>query len=92
MPESLGNEDSAKCCCRDGSGVVGRRKRAEVLPKRAALRPRATKKYESVAQACRASPSCAGQSGVIVSGELGAVGRSHGRAAIISAIISGIFV
>ena len=55
MPESLGNEDSAKCCCRDGSGVVGRRKRAEVSLKRAVLHPRATKMYESVAQACRAA-------------------------------------
>ena len=55
MPESLGNEDSAKCCCRDGSGVVGRRKRAEVSLKRAALRPRAAEMRESVAQACRAA-------------------------------------
>ena len=46
MPESLGNEDGAKCCCRDGSGVVGRWKRAEVSLKRAALHPRATKMYE----------------------------------------------
>ena len=57
MPESLGNEDSAKCCCRDGSGVVGRRKRAEVSLKRAVLHPRATKMYESVAQESRAAPS-----------------------------------
>ena len=57
MPESLGNEDSAKCCCRDGSGVVGRWKRAEVSLKRAALHPRATKMYESVAQESRAVPS-----------------------------------
>ena len=57
MPESLGNEDSAKCCCRDGSGVVGRRKRAEVSLKRAALRPRAAEMRESVAQACRAALS-----------------------------------
>lgn len=35
--------------------TFGRRKRAEVSLKRAVLRPRATKKYESVAQACRAS-------------------------------------
>ena len=55
MPESLGNEDSAKCCCRDGSGVVGRWKRAEVSLKRAALHPRATKMYESVAQESRAA-------------------------------------
>ena len=57
MPESLGNEDSAKCCCRDGSGVVGRWKRAEVSLKRAVLHPRATIKYESVAQVSRAAPS-----------------------------------
>ena len=37
--------------------TFGRRKRAEVSPKRAVLRPRATKKYESVAQACRAASS-----------------------------------
>ena len=55
MPESLGNEDSAKCCCRDGSGVVGRWKRAEVSLKRAALHTRATKMYESVAQESRAA-------------------------------------
>lgn len=53
MPESLGNEDSAKCCCRDGSGVVGRWKRAEVSLKRAALHTRATKMRGSVTQACR---------------------------------------
>ena len=55
MPESLGNEDSAKCCCRDGSGAVGRWKRAEVSLKRAALHTRATKMYESVAQESRAA-------------------------------------
>ena len=53
----MGNEDSAKCCCRDGSGVVGRWKRAEVSLKRAALHTRATKMYESVAQESRAVPS-----------------------------------
>ena len=57
MPESLGNEDSAKCCCRDGSGVVWRWKRAKVSLKRAVLHPRATKMYESVAQESRAAPS-----------------------------------
>ena len=57
MPESLGNEDSAKCCCRDGSGAVGRWKRAEVSLKRAALHTRATKMYESVARESRAVPS-----------------------------------
>ena len=38
-------------CC-----TLGRRKSAKVLPKRAVLHPRATKMYESVAQACRAVP------------------------------------
>ena len=144
MPESLGNEDSAKCCCRDGSGVVGRWKRAEVSLKRAVLHPRATIKYESVAQESRAVPSGNDKYGFrcrrvsfihtsfcpaplgngkarksrltvprvtfgcgtvrrhrsrrssapppvpVVGGVQG--GRSHGRAAIISAIISGIFV
>ena len=37
--------------------TFGRRKRAEVSLKRAVLHPRATKMYESVAQACRAAPS-----------------------------------
>ena len=52
-----GNEDVRKCrssvpCC-----TLGRRRCTKVLPKRAALHPRATKMYESVAQACRAAPS-----------------------------------
>ena len=37
--------------------TFGRRKRAEVSLKGAVLYPRATKMYESVAQACRAAPS-----------------------------------
>ena len=37
--------------------TFGRRKRAEVSPKRAVLHPRATKMYESVAQVSRAAPS-----------------------------------
>lgn len=37
--------------------TFGRRKRAEVSPKRAVLHPRATKMYESVAQESRAVPS-----------------------------------
>ena len=50
-----GDEDVRKCrssvpCC-----TLGRRKSAKVLPKRAVLHPRATKMYESVAQACRAA-------------------------------------
>ena len=52
-----GDEDVRKCrssvpCC-----TLGRRKSAKVLPKRAVLHPRATKKCESVAQACRVAPS-----------------------------------
>ena len=52
-----GNEDVRKCrssvpCC-----TLGRRRCTKVLPKRAALHPRAMKKCESVAQACRAAPS-----------------------------------
>ncbi len=52
-----GDEDVRKCrssvpCC-----TLGRRKSTKVLPKRAVLHPRATKMYESVAQACRAAPS-----------------------------------
>ena len=39
-------------CC-----TLGRRKSTKVLPKLAVLHPRATKMYESVAQACRAAPS-----------------------------------
>ena len=39
------------------ASTFGRRKRAEVSLKRAVLHPRATKVYESVAQACRAAPS-----------------------------------
>ena len=52
-----GNEDVRKChssvpCC-----TLGRRKSMKVSLKRAVLHPRATIKYESVAQACRAAPS-----------------------------------
>ena len=138
-----GDEDVRKCrpsvpCC-----TLGRRKSAKVLPKRAVLHPWATKMYESVAQACRAAllgddkcgfrcrrvsfihtsfcPAPLGNGKArksrltvprvtfgcgtvrrhrsrgarrrlqLLSLE-GFRGRSHGRAAIISAIISGIFV
>ena len=52
-----GDEDVRKCrssapCC-----TLGRRRCTKVSPKRAVLHPRATKMYESVAQACRAVPS-----------------------------------
>jgi len=51
-----GDEDVRKCrssvpCC-----TLGRRKSTKVLPKRAVLHPRATKKCESVAQESRAAP------------------------------------
>ena len=79
-----------------------RRRRVPFILRHSALRPWATGRRGRVARLCRASPSGAGQSDVIVPGELGAAssscrwrgsgGRSHGRAAIISAIISGIFV
>ena len=42
---------SVPCC------TLGRRRCTKVSLKRAALHPRATKMYESVAQACRAAPS-----------------------------------
>ena len=45
-----GDEDVRKCCPREPCCTLGRRKSAKVLPKRAVLHPRATKKYESVAQ------------------------------------------
>ena len=52
-----GDEDVRKCrssapCC-----TLGRRRCTKVSLKRAALHTRATKIYESVAQACRAAPS-----------------------------------
>ena len=52
-----GDEDVRKCrssvpCC-----TLGRRRCTKVLPKRAALHPRAMKKCESVAQESRAAPS-----------------------------------
>jgi len=50
-----GDEDVRKCRPREPCCALGRRKSAKVLPKRAVLHPRATKMYESVAQACRAA-------------------------------------
>ena len=52
-----GDEDVRKCrssapCC-----TLGRRRCTKVLPKGAVLHPRATKMYESAAQARRAAPS-----------------------------------
>ena len=55
VPSGGGNarrcRSSVPCC------TLGRRRCTKVLPKRAALHPRAMKKCESVAQACRAAPS-----------------------------------
>jgi len=49
------DEDVRKCCPREPCCTLGRRRCTKVLPKRAVLHPRATKKCESVAQACRAA-------------------------------------
>ena len=138
-----GDEDVRKCCPSVPCCTLGRRRCTKVPLKRAVLHPRATKMYESVAQACRAAPSgddkcvfrCRRVSFIHTSfcpaplgngkarksrltvprvtfgcGTVrrhrsrrarpvpcscrwrGSGGRSHGRAAIISAIISGIFV
>lgn len=52
-----GDDKVRKCCPREPCCTLGRRRCTKVLPKRAVLHPRATKMYESVAQACRAAPS-----------------------------------
>ena len=52
-----GDEDVRKCCPREPCCTLGRRRCTKVSLKRAALYPRATKMYESVAQARRAVPS-----------------------------------
>ena len=52
-----GDEDVRKCCPREPCCTLGRRRCTKVSLKRAVLHPRATKMYESVAQACRAAPS-----------------------------------
>ena len=51
-----GDEDVRKCCPREPCCTLGRRRCTKVLPKGAVLHPRATKMYESVAQARRAAP------------------------------------
>ena len=55
VPSGGGNarrcRPSVPCC------TLGRRRCTKVSPKRVVLHPRATKMYESVAQACRAVPS-----------------------------------
>ena len=53
----LGDEDVRKCCPREPCCTLGRRRCTKVLPKGAVLYPRATIKYESVAQGSRAALS-----------------------------------
>ena len=50
-----GDEDVRKCCPRESCCTLGRRRCTKVLPKGAVLHPRATIKYESVAQESRAA-------------------------------------
>ena len=52
-----GDDKVRKCCPREPCCTLGRRRCTKVLPKRAVLHPRATIKYESVAQGSRAVPS-----------------------------------
>ena len=52
-----GDEDVRKCCPRESCCTLGRRRCTKVSLKRAVLHPRATKMYESVAQARRAAHS-----------------------------------
>ena len=52
-----GDENARKCRSSVSCRTLGRRKCTEVLPKRAALHPRATKMLGSVTQACRTLPS-----------------------------------
>ena len=52
-----GDEKVRKCCPSVPCCTLGRRRCTKVSPKRVVLHPRATKMYESVAQACRAAPS-----------------------------------
>ena len=49
----FGNENGLKCRLKVSYCTLGRRKCTKVLPKRAALHPRATKMLGSVTQACR---------------------------------------
>ena len=52
-----GDEKVRKCCPSVPCCTLGQRRCTKVSPKRVVLHPRATKMYESVAQACRAAPS-----------------------------------
>ena len=56
-PTPTGNKNGRKCRLNVSCRTLGQRKCATVLPKRAALHPRATKMGVGVAQACRAAPS-----------------------------------
>ena len=56
-PTPTGNKNGRKCRLNVSCRTLGQRKCATVLPKRAALHPRATKMRDSVAQACRAALS-----------------------------------
>ena len=49
----LSDEKARQCCLKVSCRTLGRRKCTEVLPKRAALHPRAMKMLGSVTQACR---------------------------------------
>ena len=53
-PTPTGNKNGRKCRLNVSCRTLGQRKCATVLPKRAALHPRATKMGVGVAQACRA--------------------------------------
>ena len=52
-----GDDKVRKCCPREPCCTLGQRRCTKVLPKGAVLHPRATIKYESVAQESRAVPS-----------------------------------
>ena len=52
----LDDEDVRKCCPREPCCTLGQRRCTKVSLKRAVLHPRATIKYESVAQESRAAP------------------------------------
>ena len=54
-PTPTGNKNGRKCRLNVSCRTLGQRKCATVLPKRAALHPRATKMGVGVAQACRAA-------------------------------------
>ena len=57
VPELLGGGNARRCRSSAPRCTLGQRRCTKVLPKRAVLHPRATIKYESVAQESRAVPS-----------------------------------